>query len=162
VFLHSSHFITTLDVFGINSFIIQQCREFATMSEIGNLQQLFSSEPEVGMDKPVKTYSCNRCTSKKIRCNKLSPCSNCLKKDVECTFEARAPPQRRRRLIGTETAQKLQQQSPIGTPARVRVNPKLPEHPLLLSNGVSSQQPSGISPRGRLVPEKGGHIYLER
>ncbi|KAL2433717.1 Aurofusarin cluster transcription factor aurR2 [Exophiala dermatitidis] len=46
-------------------------------------------------ERPTKAYSCIRCFERKVKCDKQSPCSNCVKSNVECIF--RVPPAPRRR-----------------------------------------------------------------
>lgn len=46
-------------------------------------------------DRPAKAFSCIRCFERKVKCDKLSPCSNCVKSKTECVF--RVPPAPRRR-----------------------------------------------------------------
>lgn len=46
-------------------------------------------------DRPAKSFSCKQCFDRKIRCDKHSPCSNCVKSKVECIF--RVPPAPRRK-----------------------------------------------------------------
>lgn len=48
-------------------------------------------------DGPPKAFSCRRCFERKVRCDKLSPCSNCAKSNAECVFRVPPPPRRGRR-----------------------------------------------------------------
>ncbi|KIW93273.1 uncharacterized protein Z519_05878 [Cladophialophora bantiana CBS 173.52] len=48
----------------------------------------------------AKAFSCIRCFERKVKCDKQSPCSNCVKSKVECTF--RIPPAPRRRKKRTQ------------------------------------------------------------
>jgi hypothetical protein len=45
--------------------------------------------------RPAKAFSCIRCFERKVKCDKQSPCSNCVKARIECVF--RVPPVARRR-----------------------------------------------------------------
>ncbi|OAP54767.1 hypothetical protein AYL99_11215 [Fonsecaea erecta] len=49
---------------------------------------------------PGKAFSCIRCFERKVKCDKQSPCSNCVKSKVECIF--RIPPPARRRKKRTQ------------------------------------------------------------
>ena len=50
---------------------------------------------------PLKPRSCVTCRSRKVRCDKLSPCSNCRRADIPCVFpSADRPPRWARRLRG--------------------------------------------------------------
>ncbi len=50
--------------------------------------------------RPAKAFSCIRCFDRKVKCDKMSPCSNCIKSKVECIF--RIPPAPRRRKKRTQ------------------------------------------------------------
>ena len=41
------------------------------------------------------TYSCIRCSDRKVRCDRQNPCGTCIKRNVQCTF--RSPPPSRRK-----------------------------------------------------------------
>lgn len=41
------------------------------------------------------TYSCLRCSDRKVRCDRQNPCSTCVKHHVQCFY--RAPPQPRKK-----------------------------------------------------------------
>ncbi|KIX96500.1 uncharacterized protein Z520_07766 [Fonsecaea multimorphosa CBS 102226] len=49
---------------------------------------------------PAKAFSCIRCFERKVKCDKQSPCTNCVKSKVECIF--RIPPAPRRRKKRTQ------------------------------------------------------------
>jgi hypothetical protein len=52
-----------------------------------------------------KLRSCVTCRSRKVRCDKLSPCSNCRRANIACNFpSADRPPRWARRLERTNTA----------------------------------------------------------
>jgi hypothetical protein len=54
-----------------------------------------SATPAADEPRPVKAFSCIRCFERKVKCDKLSPCSNCVKSKVQCVF--RVPPAPRRK-----------------------------------------------------------------
>lgn len=64
-----------------------------------NVRQPSASADEMssGADGAPKAFSCRRCFERKVRCDKLNPCSNCAKSNVECIFRVPPPPRRRRR-----------------------------------------------------------------
>jgi hypothetical protein len=41
------------------------------------------------------TYSCIRCSGRKVKCDRQRPCSSCVKHNVECVFNP-SPPSRKR------------------------------------------------------------------
>lgn len=43
------------------------------------------------------TYSCVRCSDRKVRCDRQNPCGACLRHDVQCVFRAPPPPRRKQR-----------------------------------------------------------------
>ena len=47
----------------------------------------------------VEAVSCQSCRSKKLRCNRAQPCSNCIARDIPCNFQV--PPERRTEIIST-------------------------------------------------------------
>ena len=59
-----------------------------------------SPNPITDDQRPQKAFSCIRCFDRKVKCDKLSPCSNCSKSNVECVF--RVPPTPRRRKKRTQ------------------------------------------------------------
>ncbi|OCT48296.1 putative C6 transcription factor [Cladophialophora carrionii] len=44
-----------------------------------------------------KAFSCIRCFERKVKCDKQSPCSNCVKSKIECIFRVPPAPRRRRK-----------------------------------------------------------------
>ena len=51
------------------------------------------------------TYSCIRCSDRKVRCDRQNPCSTCIKHDVQCLFRTVAP--RRKKLKRVKLKDKL-------------------------------------------------------
>ncbi|KAI4237739.1 MAG: hypothetical protein LQ352_007920 [Teloschistes flavicans] len=49
-------------------------------------------------DRPSKAHSCVICQRRKVKCDRIDPCSNCIKHRVQCEFRSPNPPKRRRRL----------------------------------------------------------------
>ena len=47
--------------------------------------------------RPPKAFSCIRCFDRKVKCDKQSPCSNCVKSKVECIFRVPSAPRRRKK-----------------------------------------------------------------
>ena len=41
------------------------------------------------------TYSCVRCSDRKVKCDRQYPCSACVRHNVQCVFRAPPPPRRR-------------------------------------------------------------------
>lgn len=54
-----------------------------------------------GSHSDEKSSSCSLCRRRKIRCNRQSPCSNCIRsKNTECVYESLSPPPARRANSG--------------------------------------------------------------
>ncbi|KAF1815325.1 hypothetical protein P152DRAFT_455041 [Eremomyces bilateralis CBS 781.70] len=48
----------------------------------------------------LSKFSCILCNHRKVKCDRLSPCSNCQKAHSECIYRVPPPPRRRKRKIG--------------------------------------------------------------
>ena len=68
---------------------------------VRNMQSDMSSQPSVIPrqlpDRGLQPHSCVICQRRKVKCDRISPCSNCVKHRVDCEFRAPAPPRRRKR-----------------------------------------------------------------
>jgi hypothetical protein len=45
----------------------------------------------------LQPYSCLLCKTRKVKCDRVSPCSNCRRAGADCVFRAPAPPRRKKR-----------------------------------------------------------------
>jgi hypothetical protein len=45
------------------------------------------------------TYSCVRCSDRKVKCDRQKPCSACVKHNVQCVFRPLQPPQKRHKRV---------------------------------------------------------------
>ena len=45
------------------------------------------------------TYSCVRCSDRKVRCDRQNPCSPCVKHNVQCLFRAPPPPRKKQKRV---------------------------------------------------------------
>lgn len=57
--------------------------------------------------KPQRVLSCILCAQRKVKCDRRSPCSNCIKSGVQCVSAATIPRQRRRRFPERELLDRL-------------------------------------------------------
>lgn len=48
---------------------------------------------------PERSYSCVACARRKVKCDKLEPCSSCSKSRAACVYRAPVPSQRHRRRL---------------------------------------------------------------
>ena len=56
------------------------------------------------------TYSCVRCSDRKVKCDRQKPCGACVKHHVECVFNLwRPPPKRHKRAKDQILADRLKQ-----------------------------------------------------
>lgn len=55
-----------------------------------------------GSSKAPRTYSCLQCQHRKVKCDKQSPCSGCVRAGWECVSQVPAPPRRNKRLPQVE------------------------------------------------------------
>lgn len=64
-----------------------------------------AAEKSASTNPPNKTRSCVICRSRKVRCDKLSPCSNCRKAGIPCVLPSTdRPPRWARRLVNNQPA----------------------------------------------------------
>ncbi|KAK3941018.1 fungal-specific transcription factor domain-containing protein [Diplogelasinospora grovesii] len=68
-------------------------------SEHNNSPSASTGNTAGGIPYPVKPRSCVTCRARKVRCDKISPCSNCQRAGIACIFPATdRPPRWARRL----------------------------------------------------------------
>lgn len=48
------------------------------------------------------SYSCVRCSNRKVKCDRQRPCSACVKHKVECVFNPSQPPQQKRKRVKSQ------------------------------------------------------------
>ncbi len=59
---------------------------------------------------PVNRHSCVACTRRKVKCDKLSPCSSCHRAQAACIYREPPPSQRhRKRLTHSDLLSKIQE-----------------------------------------------------
>ena len=45
------------------------------------------------------TYSCVRCSDRKVRCDRQNPCGTCVKHNVQCLFRTLPPPRKKQKRV---------------------------------------------------------------
>ena len=45
------------------------------------------------------TYSCIRCSDRKVRCDRQNPCGTCVKHNVQCLFRTLQPPRKKQKRV---------------------------------------------------------------
>lgn len=56
-----------------------------------------SQTPSLPTSANLRPYSCILCKTRKVKCDRVNPCSNCRRAGVDCIFRAPAPPRRKKR-----------------------------------------------------------------
>jgi hypothetical protein len=88
--------------------------------------------PPAPTPKPQRVLSCVLCSQRKVKCDRKSPCSNCVKAGAECVSSASIPRQRRRRFPERELLDRLRLYEDL-----LRKN-NIPFQPLHTASGNSS------------------------
>ena len=74
-------------------------RATAAPTAPGTTMASSSTSPSAEASRPLKPRSCVVCRSRRVRCDKLSPCSNCRRANIECVVPSNdRPPRWARRL----------------------------------------------------------------
>ncbi|GKZ25582.1 hypothetical protein AbraIFM66951_001354 [Aspergillus brasiliensis] len=60
-----------------------------------------------GLNRPK--LACSLCARRKVKCDKRDPCSNCIKVQAQCSYEAPVPPRPRKRAADEELLARLTQ-----------------------------------------------------
>lgn len=56
-----------------------------------------TTSPSAANGLATKSHACVLCQQRKVKCDRISPCSACAKSRVECIYRDPAPPRRRKR-----------------------------------------------------------------
>ncbi|KAI8956681.1 fungal-specific transcription factor domain-containing protein [Daldinia sp. FL1419] len=103
--------------------------------------------------KPPRVLACVLCQNRKIKCDRRTPCSNCIKANVTCTPSTPAPARKRRR-----PNQDLQQRL-------ARCEELLSEYatakPPAPSSTESPSQDDSWKPLGKLIVDDGGVKFID-
>ncbi|KAI2623379.1 fungal-specific transcription factor domain-containing protein [Hypoxylon sp. NC1633] len=103
--------------------------------------------------KPPRVLACVLCQNRKIKCDRQTPCSNCIKANVACTPSTPAPARKRRR-----PNQDLQQRL-------ARCEELLSEYatakPTAPSSTDSPSQDDIWKPLGKLIIDEGGVKFID-
>ncbi|KAL7625626.1 hypothetical protein AAE478_004846 [Parahypoxylon ruwenzoriense] len=103
--------------------------------------------------KPPRVLACVLCQNRKIKCDRKTPCSNCIKANITCTPSTPAPARKRRR-----PNQDLQQRL-------ARCEELLSEYatakPSAPSSTESPSQDDTWKPLGKLIVDDGGVKFID-
>ena len=59
-----------------------------------------AAPPSTSLNVPNRpTYSCIRCADRKVKCDRQRPCSNCIKRNVDCVFHPSPPPRKKHKRV---------------------------------------------------------------
>ncbi|CAG5161001.1 uncharacterized protein ALTATR162_LOCUS5946 [Alternaria atra] len=100
--------------------------------------------PLAATSKPQRVLSCLLCAQRKVKCDRKSPCSNCIKAGAQCISAATIPRQRRRRFPERELLDRLRHYED-----------------LLKKNGISFQPLHASASPSTRSDERGDSRYLE-
>ncbi|OHW89625.1 fungal specific transcription factor domain-containing protein [Colletotrichum incanum] len=131
-----------------------------------------ASTPAAG--KPRTVLACVFCHHRKIKCDRKSPCANCVKADQQCIPSTRAPPGAGRRRIVKDLLERLQQCESLLTQVAPRdwegrpVGAETPGSTIVASSPATSwvsyeearKQPSS-RPNGKIVCNEGRATFME-
>jgi hypothetical protein len=102
-------------------------------------------------DRPRASFACVRCTARKVKCDKLIPCSACNRHSAECIFRKPDPPRRKRKTVPVdELADRLQRYEALLREKGVDID-QVPEEDTTTmkpqSEPVHQQVPTASSPQ---------------
>ncbi|KAI0122095.1 hypothetical protein F4814DRAFT_407542 [Daldinia grandis] len=66
-----------------------------------------STEKQTALSRPPRVLSCVLCQQRKVKCDKIFPCANCVRLRAQCVPATHAPPRRRRRFPKRELLERL-------------------------------------------------------
>lgn len=88
--------------------------------------------------KPQRILSCVLCQERKIKCDRSTPCSQCVKANVQCVPASLAPRQRRRRFPERELLERIRHYEGLLQQNDIRFEP-------LHASGAKEDQKAGTS-----------------
>lgn len=113
---------------------------------------------------PQSRYSCVTCARRKVKCDKLSPCSTCSKSQVACIYRDPVPSQRyRKRVSQRDLLSKIQELETILQSNRIpfealdnswissQWEERLVQSPQTQSDSIESAATAEVSPRAPFV-----------
>ncbi|CAG2012903.1 unnamed protein product [Fusarium graminearum] len=137
----------------------------------GQQSQDVPNDSDGSVQKRQRVLACTYCQQRKIKCNRIFPCSNCIKANLTCTPSKPTPVRKRRtpNVLLQERIKKVEalleqytlQGSPAAEPTSAHTNESIDFSPTAspaASNGFSNPISSGP---GRLVVKNGGYKFLD-
>ncbi|RGP61090.1 transcription factor [Fusarium longipes] len=130
------------------------------------------NDSEGSIQKRQRVLACTHCQQRKIKCNRIFPCSNCIKANLNCVPSKPTPVRKRRtpNVLLQERIKKvealLEQYTLHGSPENTSAT-SVPTQELLDYSPSTSPAPSTaqsnpvVSGPGRLVVKNGGYKFLD-
>ncbi|KAF4466599.1 transcription factor [Fusarium albosuccineum] len=125
-----------------------------------------------GSHKAPRVLACVLCQHRKIKCDRNTPCSNCLKANVTCTPSTPAPARKRRRpnqdlqerLARCEQLLKQYADGSVPSPSAMTsqspgMNGSVSDMPV--TTPTNSETHSKWKPAGKMVKEEGGVRFMD-
>lgn len=91
-------------------------------------------------------HACSLCARRKVKCDKGDPCSNCLKAQAQCLYEAPAPPRPRKRAADEDLLARLALYEDL-----------MRKHQIDFTRYANTWVPSGLEAK---LGESGGQILV--
>lgn len=117
----------------------------------------------------VSTFACVRCAARKVRCNRVSPCSACVKHGAECLYQPPRPPRRGRRQAAvvqpsTGTREQALDHNANSSSGLSNTNRRCnPSSPTTVCSPLSSQpEPCGIVNKTQVIQGQGQSILINK
>jgi hypothetical protein len=104
------------------------------------------------------SLSCLTCRQRKIKCDKLSPCSGCQKSKFSCSYPSK--PQSRKKKAGSNQALKSRLEKLEDLVEKLSIRSKS-HHPASPAGSINGEGTAGSAELGRLITGGGESRYIE-
>jgi hypothetical protein len=81
--------------FSPSSFPLPLCY-LISLSYLLNFAMMNSTTTSLSTGPPQAPFACVRCSERKVKCDKQSPCTTCVRHKIQCIYRAPKPSRRRR------------------------------------------------------------------
>jgi hypothetical protein len=78
-----------------SSFLLPLCY-LISLCYLLNLAIMNSTTTSLGTGPPQAPFACVRCSERKVKCDKQSPCTTCVRHKIQCIYRTPKPSRRRR------------------------------------------------------------------
>jgi hypothetical protein len=87
--------VTPLRPFSSSSFPLPHCY-LISLSYLLNFAMMNSTTTSLSKGPPQAPFACVRCSERKVKCDKQSPCTTCVRHKIQCIYRTPKPSRRRR------------------------------------------------------------------